>query len=432
VAFSQVARKIGKMGLALCRVKPAANRVSQTSGSSANVATNSVENSVARNERLMKNLFFLVLLGCCRPDFLSADQLWLQLGEEQRELVGQVVLEGQDNSLLFLEQDGRYWFVQPDQIVRLQRTEIAPPAIDRKDLRMQLATELGESFQFHETRHYLIAYQTETAYARWVGGLFEARLYQGFERFWRRKKFPLQNPAYPLVVMVFRSKTEYEEHLQREFGQIPEMVAYYNLLTNRVAMYDLTQLAGEPVAGNPERKLQQVLQNPAILPMIATMIHEGTHQLIFNRGLQNRFSGNPLWLNEGLAVYFETPNPSNRNGWTEPGLVSLSRLNDFQRNSANRSPQLLQQLVASDDLLIQDETAVAAYAEAWVLVSFLLARRSDQFIEYLKQAGARQVLQLDTPEQRLAEFEQYFGNDWSGLERESRNFANQLAAQSQR
>lgn len=381
----------------------------------------------------MKTLIALILtISSCWLDNLFADQLWLQLGDEQRELSGQVVLEGQDNSLLFLERDGRYWFVQPEQVVRLERTETAPPVIDRKSLRLQLASELGGGFQFHETRHYLIAYQTETAYARWVGGLFEARLYQGFERFWRRKKFPLQNPDYPLVVMVFRSKTEYEEHLQREFGQIPEMVAYYNLLTNRVAMYDLTQLAGGSVEGNPERKLQQVLQNPAMLPMIATMIHEGTHQLIFNRGLQKRFSENPLWLNEGLAVYFETPNPANRNGWTEPGLVSLSRLNDFQRNSANRSPQWLQDLVASDDLLIQDETAVAAYAEAWVLVSFLLARKSDQFVEYLKKAGSRPVLELDSPEQRLAEFEQYFGSDWSGLERESRNYANQLGSPSQR
>ena len=40
---------------------------------------------------------------------------------------------------------------------------------------------------------------------------------------------------------------------------------------------------------------------------MATIVHEATHQIAFNCGMQQRYADIPLWLCEGMAVYFEAP-----------------------------------------------------------------------------------------------------------------------------
>ena len=54
----------------------------------------------------------------------------------------------------------------------------------------------------------------------------------------------------------------------------------------------------------------------AFLPGVTvTVIHEATHQIAFNCGLHTRYADNPLWLTEGMALYFETPDLRSRSGW---------------------------------------------------------------------------------------------------------------------
>ena len=35
---------------------------------------------------------------------------------------------------------------------------------------------------------------------------------------------------------------------------------------------------------------------------VATIIHEATHQLAYNSGMQRRYADNPMWVSEGLAT----------------------------------------------------------------------------------------------------------------------------------
>ena len=65
--------------------------------------------------------------------------------------------------------------------------------------------------------------------------------------------------------------------------------------------------------------------------MVATIIHEATHQLAFNRGLQARFADVPLWVSEGIALYFETPDLRNSRGWQTVGAVNRVRLDRFRQ-----------------------------------------------------------------------------------------------------
>ncbi len=194
------------------------------------------------------------------------------------------------------------------------------------------------------------------------------------------------------------------------------MVAYYNLQTNRVTMYDLTADLRNPNQPLNDRKIDQILQTPSAIPMVATIIHEGTHQLMFNRGIQTRFAESPLWLNEGLAIYFETPNLRSKRGWQTPGLVNDDRLFTFRNFYPRRAANSLAEMIKSDERLRNQETALDAYSEAWAFNHFLLNKHSETYVEYLKFMSEKKVLVEDSPTTRLADFQRFFGDDLRSLE----------------
>ncbi len=377
-----------------------------------------------KSTHLLPGLIILLAIS----QFLSADELTLEIEGKRIELLGNILIEAEDRSLYFQSSDGKIWFIEPAQVVR--RVDHADPAkpASKRELRGQLATELPGDFRFHETKNYLIAYQTEVTYARWIGNLFETRLFRQFETFWKKKKLELTDPEFPLVILIFRNAAEYNAYVKKEFGEAPSMIAYYNLQTNRVAMYDLTWDVAPRNQTLNDRRLEEILQSPTVFPMIATVVHEGTHQLIFNRGVQTRFADTPLWLNEGLAVYFETPSPVAKHGWREPGLVNYGRLSDFRNHLNHRQPDSLQQLIRSDDLLRSNDTpmVLAKYAESWALVHFLMNERSEFLIGYLQHTSTKKPLKMDTPEKRLADFELFFGNDWNKLDAEFLEYVRKL------
>src|SRR5690349_23883131 len=90
-----------------------------------------------------------------------------------------------------------------------------------------------------------------------------------------------------------------------------ETFGYYSARTNRVALYDLSadETAG-PLGDAASR--DEVTRRLSKFPSsVATVVHEAVHQLAFNTGLQVRYADNPMWVSEGLAMYFETPDFGN-------------------------------------------------------------------------------------------------------------------------
>jgi len=374
-------------------------------------------------------IFFLFLicglLTSVAPS--SADTLTLTVNGTDIELTGEILITAQDESLYFRENDGRIWFVKPEQIRRKMEDDTPLPPISPRALGEKLLAELPAGFRIYHTKHYVIAYQNELAYARWIGGLYESRLYRGFESFWeKKKKFKLTDPQYPLVAIIFGSQAEYEDHVGRELGAGQSMVAYYNLESNRVTMYDLTAGLRNPTQELSDRKIGEILATPAALPMVATIIHEGTHQLMFNRGLQTRFAESPLWLNEGLAIFFETPDPRAAQGWQVPGLVSDIRLMEFRRYLPHRQPDALQAMISSDESFRDPETALVRYAEAWAFNHFLLNKHSQVYLDYLRYMSTKKALVEETAEIRIRDFQNFLGDDWKKLEADFIEYVRQL------
>jgi hypothetical protein len=196
------------------------------------------------------------------------------------------------------------------------------------------------------------------------------------------------------------------------------MEAYYNLQTNRIALYDLTASQRNPNQPLTSRSIERVLQNPNSTFLVATIIHEATHQLMFNRGLQTRFAESPLWMNEGIAMFFEAPDLRSKTGWRVPGKVFELRLNRFRRYLANRPEDSLRTLLATDDRLRDPDSVADAYAESWALNHFLFNKKSDQYVEYIKFMSKKKALVTDTSEMRIAHFERIFGEGLAELDRQ--------------
>ncbi len=333
-------------------------------------------------------------------------------GREVR-LKGQCQVTAEDGGLLVLTPDGVLWTVPPDELVEHTTDDVPFAPFSRGELSRRLLAELPAGFDTFETTHYLVCHNTSKAYAQWCGGLFE-RLYLAFTNYWTRKGFELHEPQFPLVALVFADRPSYSAYARGELGEAVEsIVGYYNLRSNRMTMYDLTGIQALRRPGDRRgsaTEINHMLARPEAERTVATVIHEATHQIAFNCGLQTRYADIPLWVSEGIAVYFETPDLTSARGWRTIGSVSAPRLGQFRQYLTRRPAGSLASLLADDTRFRDAKQAADAYAEAWALNYFLRQKRSKQYDDYLKKLAEKDALLWDKPETRLAQFKEAFGD----------------------
>lgn len=344
---------------------------------------------------------------------------------ESKTLAGQVLIRDQAGSALLQTDDGALALLQADEILSHTKLEETFEPVTADELSARLLEEMP-GFQVYDTPHYLVVYDTSRDYAKWTSSMLE-RLHKAFVNYWERQGFELYEPRFPLVVTIFANKRNYQQAIARDLGGATEgVVGYYSLESNRVTMFDLTgteQLRGGNARRSSLKEINRMLTVPAAAPLVATIVHEATHQIAFNCGLQTRYADLPLWLLEGMAVYFEAPDLSSSRGWRGIGKVNYLRLQTFRKNFGKWRNTSLAALVAENDLFRNPRTAGAAYADAWALNYFLIKYRSDEYANYLKMMSEKPALEQDTKPQRLAEFKKHFGD----LEELKRDFLEQMA-----
>ncbi len=159
-----------------------------------------------------------------------------------------------------------------------------------------------------------------------------------------------------------------------------------------------------------------MLAQPQAEQTVATIVHEATHQIAFNSGLQTRFADIPLWVSEGLAVYFETPDLQSAKGWRSIGAVNRPRLDRFREFQPNRQTDSLKSLVADDKRIRDPRQALDAYAEAWALNYYLLNQKPKQYLRYLQMLSTKTPMVPDDPETRLEELQNSLGVDLTKLD----------------
>jgi len=113
-----------------------------------------------------------------------------------------------------------------------------------------------------------------------------------------------------------------------------------------------------------------------------------------------------------MAMFFETPDLKSSSGWRRVGRENDSRLRRFQEYArTRRQPGSSKAMLLSDERyqMGNREALLDAYAEAWAFSYYLIKRKRAQYVEYLKTLQNKPPFEQDTPEQRLADFEEAFG-----------------------
>jgi hypothetical protein len=331
----------------------------------------------------------------------------------QQQLKGRVLVEATAGDVLLQTDDGTLWLLQSDQILSREKLDEPFIPVTQDKLAERLLAELPADFRIHTTPHYVVCYNTSRAYAQWTSSLLE-RLYKAFTNYWEKQGFELEEPEFPLPVLVFNDRQTYDRFSRDDLpAGVGNIVGYYSLRSNRVNMFDLTGAEALRAGGSSHRgsmrEINQMLSQPAAVPLVATIVHEATHQIAFNCGLQTRYADIPLWLCEGMAVYFEAPDLASTRGWRGIGRVNYPRLTTFRENLPHWQTGALGRLVADNRRFRDPRTAADAYADAWALNYYLMKYEPQAYTNYLKLLATKPPLVEDDPQKRLAEFREHFG-----------------------
>jgi len=379
---------------------------------------------LVREVAVLARLFFRLSVALVVPALLAAaradalDHLTLRRDAGQVKLVGRVVVEAADGGVLFETRESALWIVQPEEQVERSKDEVTYEPLAHNELAAALLKELPPGFETYETKHYVICFNTSRAYAQWCGSLFE-RLYTGFTNYWSNRGFTPTEPEHPLVAFVFADRASYARYARVELNDaVDSIIGYYSLRTNRMTMYDLTGTAGTSADRGSAAQIARTLAQPDAAKTVATIVHEATHQIAFNCGLHRRYADIPLWVSEGMAVYFETPDLDGGKGWRTIGKINRARLLSFAAYARRRPADSLLSLLRANTRMQNSQTAVDAYAEAWALNYFLINAKPKQYQAYIETMAAKKPLVSTSPEERLAEFRAAFGDDIEGLDRE--------------
>lgn len=337
---------------------------------------------------------------------------WTDAKSKIRSVAGRVLLEAQDGGLVLEARDGRLWNVSPKQLSKHETTDEVFQPLMAEELGLQLSHEVAElgiktPTQVVITKHYVICSTAGQKYAEWCGSLFE-RLHDAFQTYWKAAGLELHEPEFPLPAIVLKDHAQFAEfatkHDRPDAALSP---GYFSEPTNRILLFDLTASPNSAPAQTSADIQRKIATSPF---NVATMIHEATHQLAFNSGLQTRYADNPRWLSEGLAMFFEVPDLNSRSGWKTIGKVNAPRLKDFRETLRTPRESLpLADLIRSDTSFLNADQSRAAYAESWALTYFLLKTRRDDAVTYLKSIQRKPRLIADSPDDRLREFQTTFG-----------------------
>ncbi len=337
--------------------------------------------------------------------------------DSQRRLSGRIVVEDTDGGVMLQTTDGRLWVIEAGDIASREAIDAPFKPMSHEQLAEQVLAELPDGFESHITPHYVVCFNTTRAYAQWTSSLLE-RLHRAFMNYWSNKGVELHEPEFPLVVIIYATANQYRAASANELGSAASnVIGYYSLTSNYVSMYDLTGAEAMRGARGSLREINQMLTQPAALPLVATVVHEATHQIAFNCGLQARLAELPLWLVEGMAVYFEAPDLSSSRGWRGIGKINYPRLQRFQANLRRPGRSSLLSMIADDKRFRNPRTAIDAYADAWALNYFLIRYHPDQYVAYVEDLAAQQPFIPSPPESRIERFQKHFG-DPADVERE--------------
>lgn len=213
-----------------------------------------------------------------------------------------------------------------------------------------------------------------------------------FLEFVKQARIETTAVKYPLVALIFESDRHFDAYATRvteDQGGLSStnMAAFYDLQTNRLVI-----------------RLSECTT-------FDTPLHEAVHQQVYNRGILHRFAPVPAWFNEGIATGFEGDGERVRSG---PKSIS----DRYGKMALKARIVTWKEVVARDEPFQGDVLAAEAYGHAWGLHWLLVTKYRAEYNVLVKHYASKQPLELDRPDQRIAEFEKIVGKSVAELQRE--------------
>ena len=344
------------------------------------------------------------------PEQTFSETIIQLTGGPREALAGRVLMEV--GSTVLLE--------TPDSVLHLirsadikERSESGGEfrSLDRHQMAARLLERTGDGFQITFGNHHVVCSDASKLFTDYCVRLLNKTTVE-YQKFFSDSDVKLHRIPDNMSVIVFRTQSEFQayakkQHPDTDFSDVP---GYYSVRDNQMLIGAAAGDREYRGAGDVLRKLKTRIR------LVETVVHEAVHQLAFNSGLQARYADTPLWISEGLAVYFERASGTGQTLWIRPGGVSRIHLRGLRAATGNDRLSLpLSQLMAEDTGFTTQPAA--AYAEGWAVVYFL-ARRDRKSLDRLLNGLSKTPLQQVTPQQRLDLIRQATGRTPDELENE--------------
>jgi len=324
---------------------------------------------------------------------------------------------------------------------------------ERRDFRLpaprqqieEARASLTPAFTLYETPHFVMLTDASRDAAVETAALLE-RTREQFFRVMRPVVAEAAPPATKLLCVLFADEQAYREFARRfDRVEAPWVAGYYASVSNRIVLYDdatssavasalasleqqrrsaqasllqareqgfVMRTSQRDLSRSYDRQRQSMLEQ-ARKAATEKVVHETTHLLAFNSGVQSRLHSQPFWLTEGLATAFETATPSRAFGPAQP---SQRREEEAARLLAEELPMPLAELAALTDVSsVAAEQVDALYAASYALFVYLHRRQRRALGEYVA-ALSNEPPGAIAPQRLLELFEASFG-DAERLER---------------
>lgn len=294
----------------------------------------------------------------------------LEIKTPSRTVAGLPIHWGEAEAVL-LEPSGAMQFVPQSEVEshRKSREFYRPQSLAQS--RSALANQLGSQYETLISGPYVLAAPRGRT-KQWKERF--DRLVAGYFRYFQVRDWQLQQPDFPLQVIVFSSQSEFRAYCSASGNPTSSSIAgSYFPKSNVCALFEMTD------ARYPPDETE------------ATVVHEAVHQLAFNTRIHERLFENPLWSVEGLATMFEVREVYDL---SVASSTVESRIHRRQANVLKRFVRdggdltnLFGHLIA-DDRTFQQSPELA-YAASWALTFYLAERMPRQYRALMKRMRDR-------------------------------------------
>jgi hypothetical protein len=294
--------------------------------------------------------------------------------------------------IIMLRRDGRMLDYDSSEIQSAEQVSSVFTPYSSLAMQQHLQKLFGKQYEVTRTAHYVVVHPPGKR-RQWAEPFED--LYGRFTHYFSVRGYSLRSAEFPLVVVVFNSRSEFNQVAGKDGLSNPNAYAgYYSPTSNWI----VTVNDPNTDAGN------------------STLIHESLHQFAYNTGIHQRWAATPKWCAEGLATMFESRGVNDSHSHSAArDRVDAYYLGVLKQRLGKEPPAgLLEALVSGDGIFDQD--IQLAYGLAWGLTWYLAETRQAQLNTYLQKIAQRPRLEPYSANDRIADFRDSFGIDFVMLQ----------------